>query len=395
MNRILDLPVIRWFSSLWLSCTLLTLLGILTWLGTLEQVDSGLYEVQRKYFESIWLVHWQTIELGTLRGSLPIPLPGATLVMIVLFVNLVLGGVLRMRRGLATIGILTTHFGILFLLIAGFIKAKASHDGYVRLGQGERSNAFESYNDWELAVFERLDGGQIREAVAPQADFMAATSKRVPLKSADFPFDLEVAHFLPNSRVLPKGPMFEAPLPVVGGFFLDGLPPEKENSGNVAGAYVTVVEKQGGARHDGIVWGATTAPWVVAIGGKSYGIELRRERYLMPFALELELFKKEDHPRMEMAKSFSSDVTVIEGGSQRAVKISMNEPLRQGGLVVYQSSWGPQNAPPGTPLYSVFSVVQNPADQYPLYACIVIAIGLVLHFSRKLFRHVRSEAQKS
>jgi hypothetical protein len=38
-------------------------------------------------------------------------------------------------------------------------------------------------------------------------------------------------------------------------------------------------------------------------------------------------------------------------------------------------------------------VVQNPADQYPLYACIVIALGLALHYSRKLLRHIRAEAR--
>ena len=58
-------------SSIWLSCTLLTLLGLLTWLGTLEQVNTGLFEVQRKYFDSIFLIHK--------AGPIAIPLPGAAL----------------------------------------------------------------------------------------------------------------------------------------------------------------------------------------------------------------------------------------------------------------------------------------------------------------------------
>ncbi len=73
----------------------------------------------------------------------------------------------------------------------------------------------------------------------------------------------------------------------------------------------------------------------------------------------------------------------------------MNEPLREQGLVVYQASWGPQNARPGDPLFSTLSVVRNPADQFPLYACIVIATGLVFHFSRKLVRYIRIEARTS
>jgi hypothetical protein len=94
-----------------------------------------------------------------------------------------------------------------------------------------------------------------------------------------------------------------------------------------------------------------------------------------------------------MPSSFSSDVTVMEGSSARPVTISMNEPLRDQGLVLYQASWGPSDAPPGTPLFSTLSVVRNPADQYPLYACVVIALGLVTTFSRKLVRYMRSEAR--
>ena len=42
----------------------------------------------------------------------------------------------------------------------------------------------------------------------------------------------------------------------------------------------------------------------------------------------------------------------------------MNEPLRDGGLVLYQASWGPVGrAGPATPLFSTFAVVRNPADQ--------------------------------
>ncbi|HTE04910.1 MAG TPA: ResB protein required for cytochrome C biosynthesis, partial [Planctomycetota bacterium] len=78
-------------ASLRLSCTLLVFLALLTWLGTLEQVNTGLFEVQKKYFESFFVIHH--------AGPLAIPLPGATLVMSVLFVNLVMGGLVRIRKG--------------------------------------------------------------------------------------------------------------------------------------------------------------------------------------------------------------------------------------------------------------------------------------------------------
>ena len=68
LNRISNL-----LGSIGLSCVLLIFLALLTWLGTLEQVNMGLYEVQKKYFESFILFHDV--------GPLAIPLPGVHLVM--------------------------------------------------------------------------------------------------------------------------------------------------------------------------------------------------------------------------------------------------------------------------------------------------------------------------
>jgi hypothetical protein len=209
------------------------------------------------------------------------------------------------------------------------------------------------------------------------------------------PFELEVTRYLTNCRVLPKGPMFDAALPVIDGYFLQREEREKENEQNVAGAYVAVLDPKSGSRREGILWGGARAPWTIEVDGQKWGLELRRTQYLMPFTLRMDDFKKEDHPGTMMAKSYSSDVTVIEGATSRPVKIEMNEPLRSQGLVLYQSSWGPQNAPPGAKLFSTLAVVRNPADQYPLYACIVIAIGMTVHFLRKLIRHVRAESREA
>jgi hypothetical protein len=371
-------------SSFGLSCTLLIFLALLTWLGTLEQVNKGLYDVQRRYFESFYVIHR--------AGPVPLPLPGGMLVMGLLAVNLVMGGLVRIRKGTATMGVLVTHVGILMLLGAGYVKSFHSEDGHTTLFEGQSSNVFRSYNRWELAILQPVGDGQLREIVAPQEDFIGHDGLApAKLVSGELPFDVELRFFTPNARVLPKGPMVRTAMPVIEGFFISPLPVEKENEANVAAVIATVVDKASGARQETILDGFARQPWTVTVAGQDWGLELRREQYLMPFAVELDDFRKEDHPRLNMPKSFSSDVTVIEDGAKRPVRISMNEPLRQDGLVLYQASWGPSNARPGDPLFSTLAVVRNPADHYPLYACIVIAAGLVLHFSRKLIRHIRSQ----
>lgn len=380
--------LLRVFSSIGTSCTLLILLGLLTWLGTLEQVDHGLYEVQKKYFESFFLVHQ--------AGPIPIPLPGANLVMCLLFVNLIIGGIVRLRIHGPTVGVLVTHVGILMLLGAGFVKMYHADEGHVTLFEGQQATHFESYYRWELVVGEPLPDGRVREHVARQeqfADALGATPKRIEVPG--LPLALEVRHYQANTRPQQKGPMFEVDVPVVDGLFLRERPLQKEAETNIAGLYVAVLGTADGSRRDGLVWGAQSAPWTVQVGGKTYAIDLRHERYALPFTLALEDFEKIDHPGTGMPKSFSSDVQVTEGPSARDLTISMNEPLRSGGLVIYQASWGPSTARPGDPLFSTFAVVRNPADQYPLYACIVIALGMLLHFSRKLIRHVRLEARRA
>jgi len=379
---------VRVLSSFGLACILLILLGLLTWLGTLEQVHSGLYDVQKKYFESFFLVHR--------AGPVPVPLPGANLVLCALFVNLLAGGVVRLRKSRATAGILIAHLGIALLLASGFVKLYFSEDGYVTLYEGQRASHFESYYRWEIVASRELGGGRRQEFSVPQEDFADARGGRtVRLSSPEVPFDLEVRHFTGNCEPLPKGPMFDVPVPVVDGYFLAEKPRDREAERNLAGAYATLVDKASGARREGILWGVAAHPFTVDKAGEVWAIDLRKERYPMPFTVVLDEFTKRDHPRSTLPKEFSSDVTVIDGASSRPVEISMNEPLRDRGLVVYQASWGPANARPGDRLFSTLSVVRNPADQMPLYACIVIAAGLCLHFTRKLLRHVRSEARRS
>jgi cytochrome c biogenesis protein ResB len=107
--------------------------------------------------------------------------------------------------------------------------------------------------------------------------------------------------------------------------------------------------------------------------------------------VRLEDFRKEMHPGMGMAKAFESDVTKLQNGVEQRVKISMNQPLNQDGYKLFQSGFiEPANG--GGRWWSTFSVVNNPADRVPLWSCVVITLGLLIHFAQKLTRHVRTQA---
>ena len=104
-------------------------------------------------------------------------------------------------------------------------------------------------------------------------------------------------------------------------------------------------------------------------------------------------FVRELYPGTETPKAFESYVTKIEGDSHEKLKIHMNHPLRHRGYTFFQASFGADQTG-AAEFFSVFSVVRNPADQVPLVACIVISIGLIIHFSQKLFRYLQVENKR-
>ena len=159
LSSVLD-KTIRFLSSYGFAAILLLLLLVLTFLGTLEQVNSGLYDVQKKYFESIFLVHH-------LFGVIPILLPGVYLLLLLLAVNLLMGGIIRMHRTWSRLGLFIAHGGILFLLLAGLVSFRYAVHGYVRLFEGEETSEFLSHHDWEIAVYRTGKRGGATEHLIP------------------------------------------------------------------------------------------------------------------------------------------------------------------------------------------------------------------------------------
>lgn len=416
--------VFRLLGSLRLAVWLLILLALLTWLGTLAQVDRSTFDVQREYFESWFVIAklplsvWGRELFGGWQPS--IPLPGAVPVLALLFVNILVGGLLRLKWNWRNAGVLTIHIGMLLLLVAGFIKLHYSYSGRMPLYEAPaeasqrlphrayESRQFVSFFDYELAITKDL-GEQVEEWTVPASELRAAAAgQSVQVQGADLPFRVQVHGYQPFAKVLPKGPMFQAMTPVVDGMFIvrdehpPGAQPRKE--AEIAACYVTV-ETDDGQRLEAILQGLDYLPMdrfrypftfsVKDASGKAqrYGVDLRHVVADLPFALRLDKFNKSDHPGTEMARDFRSFVKVVGDGESRDVQIFMNNPMREAGYVVYQASWGPSVG--GPPFFSSFEVSHNPSDQWPKYACFVIAAGLLVHFVMKLVRFLESSTRRS
>ncbi len=65
----------------------------------------------------------------------------------------------------------------------------------------------------------------------------------------------------------------------------------------------------------------------------------------------------------------------------------MNQPLRYDGKAFYQASFGKGDT------LSILQVVQNPGWLLPYISCVLVAIGLIVHFSIALRRGMRRQQQ--
>ena len=381
------------FSGFGLATILLLLMGLLTWFATLEQIDNGLYATLNKYF------HWKSLFLvPEIKGKMvPILLPGGYWVGAVLLVNLILGGVIRARKGWKHIGNLIAHSGIIFMLIAAGVAHHFSERGNMAVWEGEFSNVAEDYHEYVVEVVKVEDGkpASVRVIRGEHIKDLTDGDSRV-FRLPDIPFDLELAGYAINA--LPVNITERAPTRSelqVDGYYLWEKDGEVQAERNLAGCYGRVINQEGVKQAPFILSGNAYYPYTVETGGDVYFIHMRKRLWTMPFTLNLDKFTADFHPGTMRPEKFVSEVTRIENGSEAQVTIQMNEPMRYEGLTFFQASYGPSDARPGDEMYSVFEVVKNPADKWPEYSLYIVTFGLFIAFVMKLILFIMGQARKS
>ena len=140
-------------------------------------------------------------------------------------------------------------------------------------------------------------------------------------------------------------------------------------------------------------------------GGKTWRVQMRNERYYLPYNIQLIRARQEVYQGTSDAKEFASRVKIINPNTKedRATDITMNNPLRYAGLTFYQSTMGQGERGPGTAaLLSALSgrppadfadteekeggrnsglqVVGNPSMLAPYTGCLLVGFGLLWQF---------------
>lgn len=388
------------FASFGLATIVLTLLLVITILGTLEQVEHGLFESQAKYFESFFIT---SVDLACcLRAmhipyagawNLPILIPGGYLLMVILSVNMICGGIVRIRKTKRTMGVILSHGSIVFMLFAGLVSLYYKRDGAVALSEGQTTDEFQSFHDSVIEI-EKLEpapaDGKRKALVIGGDQFQDLTGDSIGGKgrtfsSKDLPFDLMVMNYEVNA--MPKRDDGSDPKrSAVDGYYLQPAKEELEQEKNMDGAYVKILSKKGEPEQKGIIWRFAAAPFAFKIGDEVYGVTLSRRTWKLPFAVRLDTFERELHPGTERARKFTSHVTKFKDGREEKKIITMNEPLRGDGFAIFQNAFDMSERGGAVVKSSTLQVVQNPSDAWPLYALLLTMVGLLTHMLMQLTR---------
>jgi hypothetical protein len=372
---------LKFISSLRLTVALLSLSLVLVFVGTIAQVEYGLWDTQVRFFRSFF-IYWKPT-----GGEFGIPvLPGGYLLGWALLVNLLAAHYVRFKFAWSRLGIFMTHFGLIFLLLGQFFTEQLQVESNLRLEEGQVKNYSEGGRNTELAFIDRSNP-QFDEVVAiPQSQL----AKGGEITHPKLPFTVKVEEFHLNSRLRQRAPMMATNPPAS----TQGIGTQAElvsvgratamDEINVPSAIVSF-QGEGAPAGTWLVSLNLDQPQTVTIGGKPWDMALRFTRYYTPHSIGLLDFRHDKYIGTEKPKNFSSQVRLTNPntGEDREVLIKMNQPLRYAGITYFQASFEK-----GRDDITVLQVVRNPAWLTPYISVIIIGLGLIVQFSMHLFKFV-------
>ncbi len=321
--------------------------------GTVAQKYIGLYESQKLFFSSF--IFWAG----------PLPLPGGTLLLILLTFSLLCKFLFFSEWRWRKAGIILTHLGCLVLLIGGIFTATSAREGYMLIPEGAQTPYIYDYIQRDLFIFKN---DLLQKTVAFE------DLKTGPLKIST-PFTLTIENSCANCEIIKQEDPSENFRSMAQFMQLKPAPSELEPEQNLTGTTFSITgldEKQDGTY---IAFEAMPKPIVLNTADAEYKIIFGKQQRLLPFSIRLNDFEKNSYPGTDKARAFSSDIDVIDGEITWPARITMNHPLRYKGYTFYQSAFERGEEGEAT----ILSVVENKGRLFPYIATAIIAAGLMLH----------------
>lgn len=382
---------------------------ILVFIGTLAQVDEGLFNAQARYFRQ-----WIILGSDLFGWKIPLVLPGGYLIGTLLLINLLTSHIYRFQFTVKKLGIQLAHAGVILLLVGQLATDMLARETQLHLNQGETKSYSESARNYELA-FTTDDGSNSEKVVVIPEKILARGGE---IKNPNLPFTIRVKQFWKNSAPQFRAPMMKNGLPLATNGVaenFDFFPIAEAKAMDDKNVPTALIEISGAndAPGDWVVSGWTsddnlipavrqnyaqqigpqmaekivgdlTKPQSIEIGGKKFTFSLRPSRLYFPFSLTLLKATHTVYEGTDIPKDFRSRILLKnpQTGEDRQVQIYMNAPLRYDGLTFYQYQMdaGEAAREAGRTPSSVLQVVRNPGWLTPYIGCAMVALGLVIQF---------------
>jgi ABC-type transport system involved in cytochrome c biogenesis permease subunit len=424
-------------ASLRLTVVLFVLSIILVFFGTLALIDNGMWTVIREYFQStlVWIktdllrqfltvFFWYPKEQAAWTGS--IPFPGGVTLAVALLANMTAAHVVRFKFTWNRLGIITLHAGLIMLLAGELITRFFAVEQKMVIKEGETTNYTFNTESPEIAI----QSGDIYHSISKSAIQRSFKNQSV-ISSPELPVDIRVTQSWVNTKIA----MFER-----------GMKPEKDTQ-FAANEMGTTVAFSTAAESSGTESGSDTPSVSVTIfrkgtkeslgqfflsfyfdrdlmrripvfrfpeqkfevDGQSYTISLRPRRMYKPYTIGLKDFTHEKYAGTQKAKDFASTIRLVDPhrGEDREVRIWMNNPLRYDSTAS-KSFWGAIKSL--NPFWNdsetffqssflqddegtILQVVQNPSWMWPYVSCILITVGMLVHFLMVLTKSIARSAK--
>jgi hypothetical protein len=305
-------------------------------------------------------------------------------------------------------GVIVIHLGLIVMMLSELITGLYAVEGSMSIGLGDEVNFVENGREFELAVIDRSDPRTDGVVSVPVS--LLRKGKGEVIRHHALPFALVVEEYMPNADLGPPGAFPNEKNRATAG---DGLQFLAKRLPEVSGAdtegkldfptvYLTL-KRNGSDESLGTYLVSTyfysnytrrqlpDRPQQVRVDGKDYELWLRPHRTYRDFKIRLLEFRHDVFPGTETPKNFSSQVQLLEPTPQgdrvvSDVKIWMNHPLFYRGETFYQSGYFINNQ--GT----VLQVVRNPGWAMPYVSCLLVALGMMVHFGLHLFGFLRRRA---
>jgi hypothetical protein len=366
-------------ASLRLTIVCLACAMFIVFVGTLDQVQIGVYEAQLRYFKSFFLYF-------SLPGSeFRIPyFPGGYTLGAVLLVNLIAAHLARFKFSWKKSGIMILHSGLILLLIGQLVTSVFEEESQIQIDQGQTKNYSESPYFDELAIIDQSKSDSDEVISIPSGRLIKGQTMALPGAGLQLQVDESFQNAaLINPNQLPSqnyphlrlGPMAVAV----------AIPKTyKQNERNQPAAAVTIL-KDGKAVGSWSLSSGFPQPVQFKVGESPFAIVFRPKRYYRPFSVTLEEFKHDRYAGTDIAKNFSSKVRLVDPSAHenREALIYMNHPLWYSDFILYQAGFGNNDQT------TVLQVMKNPSRLVPYIACGMMALGLVIQFGMHLISFVR------